>query len=134
MFAKGFPRATVQAMASWSLPPLPKFLRLITELESMLPKILSTPPKDVPLCSKTIRGHKAWMVRDAELALKSPTRITASPGCDWFCITRRILLAIEGPPQEPPELISRGPWWFMKSNFRPVVLCSKRIHCTPRLP
>jgi hypothetical protein len=40
-----------------------------------------------------------------------------TPGCDWFCITRRILLAIEGPPQEPPELISRGPWWFMKSNF-----------------
>ncbi len=39
------------------------------------------------------------------------------PACDSFCTTWMMLLAMDKPPQEPPELISKGPWWFMNSNF-----------------
>ena len=91
------------------------------------PETVTTPHTLLPM---TV----SWMVRDAELALKSPTGMMESPACAesaqagaFVCfaqpgseLLRRTsirFLAMESPPRAPPEFTSSGPWWLAKSSF-----------------
>mmetsp|Transcript_116512 Transcript_116512/g.329540 ORF Transcript_116512/g.329540 Transcript_116512/m.329540 type:complete len:243 (+) Transcript_116512:302-1030(+) len=110
------PNSRVAAMASWSLPPLPTLPALISDERPMLLKMLSTPPNDSPLWMRTRCFQSSWIVNDAALALKSPTRTITSPLFPLSATRFKRLCAVETPPHSPPEFTCSGPWWFTKRS------------------
>mmetsp|Transcript_51786 Transcript_51786/g.113016 ORF Transcript_51786/g.113016 Transcript_51786/m.113016 type:complete len:242 (+) Transcript_51786:228-953(+) len=130
----GPPSWMTAEMASWWLPPLPRFsVRTTCDLPTLL-KMLSTPPKETPLWTWVRRCQRPWMVSEAAFALKSPTRSRLSPSWPWAAMRPSRLVAVCRPPQVPPEFTESGPWWFTKTTVLPVSPWRSRSHMAPRRP
>mmetsp|Transcript_101284 Transcript_101284/g.264118 ORF Transcript_101284/g.264118 Transcript_101284/m.264118 type:complete len:325 (+) Transcript_101284:116-1090(+) len=121
-------------MASWSLPPSPRFLVPITDEGGVLLNMLSMPPHIAPLKICTKYCDNPLTVSEAGAALKSPTTIIASPSTAFAVITRIRLAAVTFPPHLPPVSTGSGPWWFMKNRNLLVAMCFSRTHCAFRVP
>uniref|UniRef100_A0A7S4VLB3 Uncharacterized protein n=2 Tax=Alexandrium monilatum TaxID=311494 RepID=A0A7S4VLB3_9DINO len=80
----------------------------------------------------TSSSHLPWGLFDQ--ALKSPTRMTASPTLARSAMIFETLYAAAADPHAPPEFAGAGPWWLTEKMGRLLALCVRRTQITLRRP